>query len=133
MGMVLTIVTGGMTTVNVYPSVVTQPYSDAIAWRHTDDVDARFREYAQRWKAETDSVDATLTSMILNPSYQRIIALGWDAVPLILAEYRRQPDHWGWALEMITGENPVPADAEGDVEAIGAAWIAWGRARGLTA
>ena len=69
--------------------------------------------------------------MILNPHYQRIIGMGSQVVPLLLAELERRPDHWGWALEMITGENPVPAEAEGKLKMIAQAWVDWGRARRL--
>jgi hypothetical protein len=53
------------------------------------------------------------------------------AVPLILAELRRETDHWFWALEAITGENPVPNEVAGDVEATAAAWLRWGREKGF--
>ena len=49
--------------------------------------------------------------------YQQIIGLGSCAVPLILAELRRETDHWSWALEAITGESPVPNEVAGNVEA----------------
>jgi hypothetical protein len=54
-------------------------------------------------------------------------------VPAILAELQRSPGHWGPALSAITGERPVPNEAEGDVEAITEAWLDWGRAHGLVA
>jgi hypothetical protein len=63
--------------------------------------------------------------------YQQVIGMGIDAVPLILAELAREPDHWFWALEAITGKNPVSDDAAGDVEASTQAWIEWGRQKGL--
>ena len=31
-------------------------------------------------------------------------------IPLILAELKREPDHWFKSLREITGENPVPAE-----------------------
>ena len=65
--------------------------------------------------------------------YQRTIGLGSMAVPLILAELRRETDHWFWALEAITGENPVPVDAAGNVHAAAEAWLRWGRDKGLVA
>ena len=67
---------------------------------------------------------------ILRP-YQRIIGMGWSAVPLILEELRREPDQWFWALEAITEENPVPPDAAGQVRRSAEAWVQWGRDRGL--
>jgi hypothetical protein len=58
------------------------------------------------------------------------IGMGWSAVPLILEEMRREPDQWFWALEAITEENPVPAEALGKVRAI---WryraLSWAKTR----
>ena len=36
-----------------------------------------------------------------------------------------------WALEAITGENPVPAADRGKVQKMADAWVAWGREQGL--
>ena len=63
-------------------------------------------------------------------SYQRIIGLGPKVVPLILVELQKETNHWFWALEAITGENPVPKEDAGDVEASARAWIAWGKKNG---
>ena len=51
----------------------------------------RFRRLTEEWK-ETFSVSVQLgTDGMLKP-YQRIIGMGLPAVPLILAELRREPD-----------------------------------------
>jgi hypothetical protein len=92
-----------------------------------------FEELSHRWKEETSTPSTDFMAIVMNSTYQRIISLGWDAVPLILAELTIQPDYWGWALEAITGENPVPPEAEGDIEQIGSAWLQWGRANHLIA
>jgi hypothetical protein len=34
-------------------------------------------------------------------------------------------------LNAITGENPIPDDAAGDIDRMTAAWLEWGRANGL--
>jgi len=50
------------------------------------------------------------------------------AVPLIIEQLEREgddPDHWGAALEAVTGENPVPEVAAGDLVRMAQAWIAW--------
>jgi hypothetical protein len=73
---------------------------------------------------------SSITDMVLLPSYQRIIGLGSGAIPLLLAELERKPDHWFWALQAITGEDPVPAASRGNLIEMSAAWLAWGRQRG---
>ena len=63
--------------------------------------------------------------------YQQIIGLGPSVLPVLVGELAREPDHWFWALEAITGQNPVPAEAVGNVAAMTEAWLAWGRREGL--
>jgi hypothetical protein len=69
--------------------------------------------------------------MAMLRSYQNIIGMGPDAVPLILEELRREPDHWFWALEAITLDNPVPPQDAGQLDKMALAWIAWGVNAGL--
>lgn len=88
----------------------------------------RFNNLASTWRDETRLTSAT-DELIMSPSYQRIIGIGPTAVPLLLRELRDNPDHWFWALEAITGENPVAEDATFD-EAV-AAWLEWGTRQGL--
>jgi hypothetical protein len=56
--------------------------------------------------------------------------MGQRAVPLLLAEMRREPDDWFWALRAITGANPVPPASHGNLQAIAEAWIQWGLEKG---
>lgn len=68
--------------------------------------------------------------MVVNPSYQQIIGMGDNAIPLILHELDRQPDHWFWALHSITGADPVHEDCQGNISKMASAWIEWGRRNG---
>jgi hypothetical protein len=63
--------------------------------------------------------------------YQRIIGMGWEALPYIFAELHREPDQWFWALEAITEANPVPVEVAGKVRLMAEAWIEWGKQQGL--
>jgi hypothetical protein len=63
------------------------------------------------------------------PAYQQIIGMGAAAVPLIMKELQNsldQPDHWFWALSMITRADPIPVEMYGKHVAMAKAWIAWG-------
>ena len=62
--------------------------------------DQRFRELVRQWKEATQFV-SSVTDMVTHPAYQQIIGMGKDVLPLILAELRREPDHWFWALQAI--------------------------------
>src|SRR5262249_7967281 len=74
----------------------------------------RFRRLVDEWKEQSRYLSDS-RRMAMLPSYQRIIGMGLPAVPLILEELRGEPDHWFWALEAITEENPVPAQTVGKV------------------
>src|SRR5438876_7709544 len=94
------------------------------------DIQERFRRLMSEWKEQSRYLSNTAQMAMLKP-YQRIIGMGWPAIPLILDELAREPDQWFWALEAITEENPVPPDAAGHVRRSAEAWIQWGRERGL--
>ena len=94
------------------------------------DLRERFRRLALEWKEQSRYLSNTAQMAMLKP-YQRIIGMGWPVVPLILEELRREPDQWFWALEAITDEDPVPAEAAGKVRLMAQAWIEWGSQRGL--
>jgi len=57
--------------------------------------------------------------------YVQILKGGGEVVPFIIEELKKEPDFWFSALEMITGANPVPEDAEGDLYAMSEYWIEW--------
>jgi hypothetical protein len=52
------------------------------------------------------------------------MGMGPDALPLILRELKKSPDHWFVALNAITGEDPAPQNST-FTEAVNA-WLAWG-------
>lgn len=90
----------------------------------------RFQKLKDNWKAQSRHL-SNVAQISLVFSYQSIIGMGPEVVPLILAELDKEPDHWFWALEAITGENPVGDDIAGDMEASAEAWVQWGRKNGL--
>jgi hypothetical protein len=94
------------------------------------DVTERFRRLAAEWKEASRDLSNTAQMAMLRP-YQGIIGMGPPVVPLILEELRREPDHWFWALEAITEQNPVPREAAGKVHLMAQAWIRWGQQQGI--
>lgn len=91
------------------------------------ELEKEFQSHAQKWKQETFFI-SSLDDMCVHPSYQRIIGMGRQVVPLILHELEQEPDHWFWALNAITGEDP--AQSENTVEGAATAWLKWGKERG---
>ena len=82
------------------------------------------------WK-QTQGPQSSVPAMVMHPAYQRIVGLGPAAVPLLLRELERRPDHWFWALNAITGEDPVAAGDRGNLTGMTEAWLDWGRRHGL--
>jgi hypothetical protein len=98
--------------------------------RSEQDLRDQFGRLAAEWKQQSLLLSNPAQMALLKP-YQQIIGMGAGAVPFILEALQREPDHWFWALEAITGENPVPAEANGATRRMADAWVDWGRARGL--
>ena len=88
-----------------------------------------FRPLAEKWKRET-AIVSSVSKKMRHPAYREIIALGTGAVPLILAELSKRPDHWFAALEEITGENPVSLTEKRDLTNAIQAWVNWGTRNG---
>jgi hypothetical protein len=96
--------------------------------RSDEEVAERFRELTQEWRAAT-GFESNLERVILNRSYQEIIGLGPQVVPLILADMQRARGHWFWALSVIVGEDQ--AAGQTSIAAATEAWLAWGRENGI--
>ncbi len=95
----------------------------------TAEIEVTFLELAEQWRRETGMM-SLVTKMSMHPAYQRIIGMGQAVVPLILRELEQEPDHWFWALQAITGANPVKSEQRGRLKQMAQAWIEWGRENG---
>ena len=96
-------------------------YSDAL----------KFNQLAENWRTER-GITSSMTAMILCRSYQAIIGMGPTAVSLILQRLRAEgdnPDHWFWALQILTGEDPVPEEDDGNLRKMADAWLRWGEGK----
>jgi hypothetical protein len=89
----------------------------------------KFCALVKSWKLARGPT-SSIEKMSMHSAYQQIIGIGPDAVPLLLAELEREPDHWFWALRSITGADPIPEDARGNLAKMAQAWLAWGKAQG---
>lgn len=85
---------------------------------------ARFYELKARWERDT-AFTSSLSEIIASPSLQDIMRMGEAAIPLITRELRTTPSLLFLALHGITGENPLPESARGDVVAATNAWLDW--------
>jgi len=101
-----------------------------ITWICCDDAEEEFLRLAKKWKDAT-VFSSSVLEMATHPAYQQIIGMGACAVPFILDELARRPDHWFWALKAITAEDPVLEEDRGDLVKMAQAWLRWAEEKGL--
>ncbi len=89
----------------------------------------RFRTLSIRWKAEREP-SSSVAQMAKHPAYKEIIRMGADAVPFIIEELEKEPDHWFAALNLLTGADPVPPKKRGKIKDMARAWIDWAYEQG---
>lgn len=91
---------------------------------------SRFDRLVQEWK-EFESPTSSAMDLAMQPAYQQIIGMGPVAIPWIIEELEKEPDHWFWALHCLTGGvDPVSPSYRGDIAAMSRAWIQWARDNG---
>lgn len=96
--------------------------------KNEGEIEQKFHRLTSQWKQET-APQSTISKVSMHPAYQRIIAMGERAIPLILRDLQKRPHHWFWALSAITNESPIPPESRGNMRAMTEAWIKWGKAR----
>lgn len=98
--------------------------NDHLASKEVQD---QFKKLALIWQEETDFY-SLIADRIEHPAFQKIVALGSPAVPLLLKELEQNPDFWFLALQKITGENPIPNSANNcTMDELSEAWFNWAR------
>ena len=86
----------------------------------------QFNKLSADWKKQTAIYSNTL-HIIRNDNYLDIIGMGKEALPLILKDLEKEPEHWFVALKAIAKENPVPKESYGDIEKMRFYWLQWGK------
>lgn len=104
--------------------------SDTDDSQVTQSYTKKFERLARSWK-ESIGPTSSIHKMSMHSSYQQIIAMGYPAVSLILEELQREPNHWFWALRVITGADPVQLENQGNIREMANDWLTWGRNRGF--
>lgn len=84
----------------------------------------KFITLKDKWKSETRFVSSG-SLIISNSAYKEIIGFGGLAIPWIIRELKKTNDHWFYALEKITGANPIQREHIGRVEEMKNDWINW--------
>lgn len=90
----------------------------------------RFQKLKQKWVEDTAHM-SNPRERSMHWAYQRIIGMGEPAVTLMLEDMEENgPHHWFWALQTITGADPVDEEDRGRVPVMAETWIEWGRENG---
>lgn len=94
------------------------------------DIKQRFDELKENWCQATINMSKTI-HIIGHPSYEEIIEMGEHVVPLIIEELRKERESgkgfriWFFALQKITGINPLSKLKYTSVEELAEWWINW--------
>jgi len=126
-GLQIPLLVPGFSVVEISKVINLQGMSPAIVPKESA-LHAEFNSLVSKWRSDTRFRSGP--DIELHSAYQRIIGMGSPALPFILSDLRATGDHWFWALEAITGENPAVGMTA--VPAAVNAWIQWGEKHGLT-
>lgn len=83
-----------------------------------------FTRYKSKWEEDT-KFSSSVTDIVEHPSYLKIIRLGKKVLPYIIEDLFATNNHWFYALEAITGENPIPPQHAGDIVQMKGDWLNW--------
>ena len=109
--------------------MATIPLKHSPAAQPIETVEARFRRLADAWEQATGHF-SSMTAASNHPAYHEIICLGPEVIPYLLRDLQENETHWFIALRKITGINPIPSSAAGNVPRMIEAWLQWARDNG---
>jgi len=92
----------------------------------TETTAEKFSRLADEWENETSTV-SSVTVLTSHRNYRKIVEMGWEVVPYLLADLQQNNRFWFPALYEITGIRPFdPSDAGNSREML-EAWVKWGK------
>jgi hypothetical protein len=105
------------------------PFKSTLPVQPTETVEERFRRLAAAWhKAVAHHSSTTVRNS--HPAYREIIGMGPDVMSLLLRDLEENHTHWFCALREITGIDPIPESAAGNIPQMVEAWLRWARENG---
>ena len=104
--------------------------TDTLTAPDAASIESKFTELAELWRLETGPL-SSITAKAMHPAYQRIIGMGPAVLPCLLRALEQKPEQWFWALQSITGEDPVAPQQRGRTAQMAQAWLQWAKVRGL--
>lgn len=92
-------------------------------------VENRFRRLAATWHQAVAHHSST-TVRNNHPAYREITGLGPAVIPFLLRDLEANHTHWFRALREITGADPIPESAAGNIPQMVEAWLGWAKDHG---
>jgi len=86
----------------------------------------KFDLYSGIWKTET-MFSSNISEITNNSAYRSIIGLGKDNIPFIIEDLKQSENHWFYALELLTGENPIKSEHRGIINLMKSDWLNWAK------
>jgi len=86
----------------------------------------KFDLYSGIWKTET-MFSSNISEITNNSAYRSIIGLGKDIIPFIIEDLKQSENHWFYALELLTGENPIKSEQRGIINLMKSDWLNWAK------
>jgi hypothetical protein len=90
----------------------------------------KFDLLADRWKKQIRGM-SSMSRMMSDENYQKILTFGWNAVPFILRDLKKEVAPWFQALRAITDKRDIGREFKGQFRKIADAWIRWGEENGI--
>jgi hypothetical protein len=84
----------------------------------------KFDLYSGIWKTET-MFSSNSSEITNNSAYRSIIGLGKEIIPFIIQDLKQSENHWFYALELLTGENPIKEKHRGIIHLMKSDWLNW--------
>jgi predicted DNA-binding antitoxin AbrB/MazE fold protein len=92
-----------------------------------------FGRLVSEWRQQRSKYSDDPAHAVLSPAYLKIIGMGPEVIPWILAEMKHGTEPWFWALQALTDANPVRPEHRGRFREMAADWIEWGKSNGFVA
>jgi hypothetical protein len=93
-------------------------------------LDRKFNMLKTVWENDT-LFSSSITEVTNHPAYHSVIKLGKEVVPLIIEDLQTTNNHWFYALEILTGENPIRPNHRGNIELMKNDWVEWANRRNV--
>ena len=90
-------------------------------------VQCKFNALVKDWQRARQG---SSTAPLVDDAYGQIVAMGQEAIPMLLREVEKGSGHWFTALKWITAADVVTNENRHSIKRLKESWLAWGLERG---